>query len=92
MSRYKTLRTWSVALVAIGILSITMAIVGTISWVVAVDGFWEKLGVIMFGAPVALLVASWPIAMSQAFQALADVGDSVTFDPTTALPQSSRTA
>jgi hypothetical protein len=35
------------------------------------------VGVIFFGAPIALLLASWPFALGEALRALADIGDSV---------------
>jgi hypothetical protein len=80
MSRYKTLRTWSMFLVVLGVMSMVSASVGVISWAVAVDGFWDTMAVILFGAPIALLLAAWPLALGQALRALADIGDSVSFD------------
>jgi hypothetical protein len=78
MSSYKTLRTWSFALQVIGLFSVLTAIVGVVSWAVAVDGFWDTLGVICLGAPVAILLATWPIALAQMMRSLADIGDAVT--------------
>lgn len=86
MSRHKTLRLWSMFLVVLGVISIVSATVGVISWAIAVDGFWDTLGVILFGAPIALLLAAWPIALGQALRALADIGDAVAFDPLAATP------
>jgi hypothetical protein len=85
MSRYKTLRTWSLFLIVLGAVSIVSASIGVVSWAIAVDGFWDTMGVILFGAPIALLLAAWPIAMGQAMRAIADIGDSLSFDsvPTT---------
>jgi hypothetical protein len=83
MSRYKTLRTWSLALIVIGVVSIISASIGVVTWATQADGFWETLGVLLFGAPVAILLAAWPIAMGQALRAIADIGDSVT-DPVSA--------
>lgn len=80
MSRYKTLRMWSVVLIALGIVSVISASFGVISWAIAVDGFWDTVGVILIGAPVALLLAAWPIALGQAMRALADIGDALSFD------------
>ena len=76
-SRYKTLRTWALALLVLGMFSVASAIVGVIAWAIAVDGFWETLGVLLLGAPIAILLATWPIAMGQAMRALADIGDTV---------------
>jgi hypothetical protein len=80
MSRYKTLRTWSLFLIVLGAVSIVSATIGVVSWAVAVDGFWDTVAVILFGAPVAILLAAWPLAMGQALRALADIGDALTFD------------
>lgn len=82
MSRYKILRTWALFLVALGVISAVAAAFGVISWAIAVDGFWETLAVITFGAPIVMLLAMWPIALGQALRAIADIGDAVTFDAT----------
>ena len=83
MSRYKTLRTWSLFLIVLGGVSVVSATFGVISWAIAVEGFWETIAVILFGAPIALLLAAWPIALGQALRAIADIGDAVTFDALT---------
>src|SRR5437764_14397473 len=83
MSRYKTLRTWSLFLMVIGTVSVVAAALGVISAAIAADGFWATTAVILFGTPIALLIGAWPIALGQALRALADVGDAVTFDPLT---------
>ena len=75
MSRYKTLRTWALFLMIIGVVSVVSASIGVISLSVAVDGFWDTLGVLLFGAPIALLLASWPFALGQLMRAVADIGD-----------------
>lgn len=76
MSRYKTLRTWAALLQLIGIVSLVSAAFGVTAWAIEVEGVWETLAVVFFGAPIVLLLASWPIALSQMMRALADVGDS----------------
>jgi hypothetical protein len=81
MSRYKTLRTWSLILVMLGVVSMVAASIGVVSWAFAVEGLWDTLAVIFFGAPVAVLLAAWPLAVGQALRALADIGDALTFDP-----------
>jgi hypothetical protein len=81
MGRYKTLRTWAMFLMFLGVISVMMASIGVVSLAVAVDGFWDTVGVIFLGAPIALLVASWPFALGQALRALADIGDAVTVVP-----------
>jgi hypothetical protein len=80
MSRYKTLRTWSIALLVLGLVSVLSATVGVVTWAVEVHGFWEKLAVLFFGGPIAVLLATWPIALGQALRAIADIGDALTFD------------
>ena len=77
MTRYGTLRTWSALIMLIGIVGMALAAVGVIVWAVEVEGFWATLGVIFLGAPIALLLATWPFALSQMMRALADVGDAV---------------
>jgi hypothetical protein len=42
-----------------------------------VEGVWETLGVVLIGAPVAIFLATMPIALAQALRAIADVGDTV---------------
>jgi hypothetical protein len=84
MSRYKTLRTWSLFLIVLGVLSMISAAIGVVAWAFAVEGVWDTIAVILFGAPVALLLAAWPIALGQALRALADIGDALTFDPASA--------
>lgn len=80
MSRYKTLRSWSMFLIVIGIVSIISATAGVISLAIAVDGFWDTTGVLLLGGPIAVLLAAWPVALGQALRALADIGDEVTPD------------
>lgn len=77
MSRYKTLRTWSLFLIVLGVVSIISATFGVVSWAIAVDGFWDTLAVLLLGAPFALLLAAWPVALGQALRAIADIGDAV---------------
>ena len=60
--------------------SVVSATFGVIAWAIAVSGFWETVAVVLFGGPIALLLATWPIALGQALRAIADIGDAVTFD------------
>ena len=46
-------------------------------WAFEVDGFWQTVGVLLIGLPVAIFIATLPIALAQALRALADVGDTV---------------
>lgn len=77
MTQYGTLRTWSVFLTFLGVLYVVLAIAGTIIWAIEVDGFWQTLGVLLLGGPIAIFLATLPIALAQALRALADVGDTV---------------
>ncbi len=83
MSRYKTLRTWSLVLIVLGLLSVVSAVFGVVAWAISVTGFWDTLAVILFGGPVAIMLATWPIALGQALRAIADIGDAVTFESIT---------
>ena len=58
-----------------------VATVGVISWAITAEGFWETMAVLLLGGPVAILLAAWPIALGQALGAIADIGDSITFNP-----------
>jgi uncharacterized membrane protein YccF (DUF307 family) len=53
------------------------AAIGAIVWAFEVDGFWQTIGVLLIGLPVAVFLATLPIALGQALRALADVGDTV---------------
>jgi hypothetical protein len=77
MTNYGTLRSWAVFLKVLGFFSIISALIGAISLTIAVDGFWNTLGMAFIGAPIVLMLASWPLALGQAMRAIADIGDSV---------------
>jgi hypothetical protein len=72
-------------LMVLGAISVVSATIGVIAWAVQVDGFWDTLAVLLFGGPVALLLAAWPLALGEALRAIADIGDSMSVD---ALPAS----
>jgi hypothetical protein len=77
MTQYGTLRVWAAFLTILGLLAMICAAVGTIVWAFEVEGFWQTLGVLLIGGPIAIFLATLPIALSQALRALADVGDTV---------------
>ena len=77
MTQYGTLRFWAFVLSIVGVLGVIMAAIGTVIWAVEVDGFWQTIGVLLIGGPVALFLATLPIALAQSLRALADVGDTV---------------
>jgi hypothetical protein len=77
MTQYGTLRLWSAVLVLVGVIGLIAAAVGTVIWAFEAEGFWQTIGVLLIGGPVALFLATLPIAVAQALRALADVGDTV---------------
>jgi hypothetical protein len=77
MTQFGTLRVWAAFLSFIGFLAMIAAIVGTIVWAFEVEGFWKVLGVLLIGGPISIFLATFPLALSQALRALADVGDTV---------------
>ena len=77
MTRYGTLRTWALLLKLVGVLFIISAIFGTIATAIEVDGVLKTLGVLFLGIPIAIFLATLPIALGQLMTAVADVGDTV---------------
>ncbi len=77
MTNYGTLRLWAAVLSFIGVVGVVLTLIGTIIWAFEVEGFWQTFGVLLIGGPLALFLATLPIALSQALRALADVGDTV---------------
>jgi hypothetical protein len=75
--QYGTLRLWAAILMLFGAVAVISTAIGTIVWAIEVDGFWPTLGVLLIGGPVAIFLATMPIAISQALRALADVGETV---------------
>jgi hypothetical protein len=77
VTRYGTLRTWAGVLKIIGVIYVILALFGTIGLAIDVEGFWKTIGVIFIGIPVALFLATLPIALGQMMTAIADMGDAV---------------
>jgi hypothetical protein len=77
MTHYGTLRVWAALLTLVGVIGMIAAAIGAIVWAFEVDGFWQTIGVLLIGLPVAVFLATLPIALGQALRALADVGDTV---------------
>jgi hypothetical protein len=77
MTRYGTLRTWSMLLKLAGFFAVIFTIIGSIVWAFEVDGFWQTIGVIFLGGPIAIFISTWAIALGQALNAIADIGDAV---------------
>ena len=72
---YGTLRLWSMVLVFVGILGVIFVVIGTIFAVFAAPSFWEGVAFLLIGGPLAVLFATWPVALGQALRALADVAE-----------------
>ena len=77
MTRYATLRTWALVLKVAGFFMVVFTLFGVVVWAFEVEGFWQTLGVIFIGAPIAIFVSTWGIALGQALNAIADIGDAV---------------
>jgi uncharacterized membrane protein YccF (DUF307 family) len=77
MTQYGTLRAWAFIATLVGVFGMIIAAVGAIIWAFEVDGFWQTIGVLLIGLPVAVFIATIPIALAQAMRAIADVGDTV---------------
>ena len=77
MTQYGTLRAWAFIATLVGVLGMIAAAIGSIVWAFEVDGFWQTIGVLFVGLPVAVFIATIPIALAQAMRAIADVGDTV---------------
>jgi hypothetical protein len=77
MTHYGTLRLWAAVLTLVGVLGVVFAAIGTVIWAIEVDGFWQTIGVLLIGGPLAIFLATLPIALAQALRAIADVGDTV---------------
>lgn len=88
MRRYRALRTWSVVLSVLGIVTLVSAVVGIVWWAVVVHGFWQTLAVLAIGVPIALTMALVPIAAAQALRALADIGEDMAFESLTSAASS----
>ena len=72
---YGTLRLWSSVLVFVGVLGVIFVVIGTIFAVFAAPGFLDGVAFLLIGGPLAVLFATWPIALGQGLRALADVAE-----------------
>ena len=78
MSRnYGVLPLWATVLAIVGIVGLVSVAIGTIMAVIQAVSIAQGLAILLFGAPLAVLFAIWPIAMGQALTALADVAEYV---------------
>jgi hypothetical protein len=77
------LRTWSVVLSVLAALSFASATGAIIWWALAHGGAWETAIVVIIGTPIALLLASLPLALAQGLRSLADIGEDMAFESLT---------
>jgi hypothetical protein len=78
MSRgYGALRLWATVLVVIGVGGVIFVGIGVIFAMIEAPTFGQALAFLLIGAPLALLFASWPIALGQGLRALADIAEYV---------------
>jgi hypothetical protein len=77
ITHYGTLRVWALVATLVGIFAMIVAAIGAIVLAFEAEGFWQTLGVLCIGLPVAVFIATLPIALGQAMRAIADVGDTV---------------
>jgi hypothetical protein len=74
---YRALRLWSTVLVVIGVAGVIFVVIGIIFAMIEAVSFGQAIAILLIGAPLALLFASWPIALGQGLRALADVAEYV---------------
>ena len=77
MSDYSMLRVWSTVLYGLGFVSMVLTGIGVVAWAIDVEGPLRTLAVLLVGAPIAVLLATWPLALGQALRAIADIGERV---------------
>jgi hypothetical protein len=77
-SRYGAMRTWATFLYAIGFISAAFAAIGAIVSAIEVHNFWQAFGILLIAGPITVFLATFPIALSQSMNALADVAETVT--------------
>jgi hypothetical protein len=78
MSRdYGALRLWATVLVITGGAGVIFVVIGVIFAMIEAPTFGQAVAFLLIGAPLAVLFASWPIALGQGLRALADVAEYV---------------
>jgi hypothetical protein len=78
MSRgYGALRLWATVLVVIGVGGVIFVGIGVIFAMLEAVTFGQAIAILLIGGPLAVLFASWPIALGQGLRALADVAEYV---------------
>jgi uncharacterized sodium:solute symporter family permease YidK len=71
------MRIWATVLIFVGVLGVVFVVIGTIFAVIQAETFAQGLAMLLIGGPLAALFASWPIALKQDLEAIADVAEYV---------------
>jgi hypothetical protein len=74
---YGALRLWATVLVVVGVGGVIFVGIGVIFAMIESPTFLQAMAFLLIGAPLAVLFASWPIALGQGLRALADVAEYV---------------
>jgi hypothetical protein len=76
--RYGAMRAWASFFYAVGLVGAVIAAVGAVILAVEVHNFWQALGLLLIAGPISVFLATFPVALSQSMNALADVAETVT--------------
>jgi hypothetical protein len=74
---YGVLRHWAMVLIIVRAMGVVSVVIGTIFAVKQAVTFAQGLAMLLIGAPLAALFASWPIALGQGLRTIADVAEYV---------------
>ena len=74
-NHYRALRLWSMVLRIIGILSVLSVVLGVIIAMFQAPSFADVLTILFIVGPLGALLATWPIALGQGLEAIADVAE-----------------
>jgi hypothetical protein len=75
---YGALRLWATVLAVIGAIGLVSVGVGIVVGMVNADDGGDAAAILLIAGPIALLFASWPLALGQGLRALAEIGERVT--------------
>jgi hypothetical protein len=75
---YGALRLWATVLTVIGAIGLLSVGAGIVVAMVNADDGGDAAAILLIAGPIALLFASWPLALGQGLRALAEIGERVT--------------
>jgi len=75
---YGALRLWATVLAVIGAVGLVSVGVGVVVAMVNADDGGDAAAILLIAGPIALLFASWPLALGQGLRALAEIGERMT--------------